>query len=765
MVDSLPGFPESRSTLEAVDIVCGTLQAKLITKELSSGTSRCVRLNGDLLTPCDLQRKAGKASSKNWKTTIRYQDQPISKFLVSYRDEMGRRRCRFEPNATLQASSRASLDPQSSILREESPSSVAQVDEEEEPNAPCLTSNNSNDILLNNSSGVDLPDFQPVVQPNFQWGDLDGSCFISELDKVYLEVIHWKKNSFAVPRGSAGKAFVLELARLFRAVGEGSSLESVALKEIVVVCILLLQKPSRTSKDKDHTLLLEQRLKQWKDGNLLELVTEGGAIQGRLKSHLPKLSEAQLVRNFSKLMFEGKTKAALRLVSGYQRGGVLNLDEIADSASPGHCVRDVLRAKHPPAQPLDPKCLLQHWADPPSVHPVIFSSLNAAVIRSAALRTSGAAGPSGIDARGWRRLCTSFHSASDLLSPFLVCRLIALDKNPGVRPIGVCEVMRRIVAKAVLVILRDDIQEAAGSHQLCAGQLSGAEAAVHAVRKVFEEGSTEAVLLVDASNAFNSLNRLVALHNIRQLCPPLSTILINIYRSPASLLVSGEVILSEEGTTQGDPLAMPMYALATVPLINQLHGTVDQVWYADDACACGSIQDLLIWWNQLCIKGPAFGYFVNAPKTWLVSKERFHSIATTLFSDTDVQITSAGRPYLGAAIGSNAYVQEFVRDKVVGWSAEITRLAKFAQVQPHAAYSALTHGLSSHWLYLCRTTPNISEALQPLEDNIRLVLIPTLMGCSPPNDTIRKLFALPPRYGGLGIINPTLIASSLKIRC
>ena len=113
MVDSLPGFPESRSTLEAVDIVCGTLQAKLITKELSSSTSRCVRLNGDLLTPCDLQRKAGKASSKNWKTTIRYQDQPISKFLVSYRDEMGRRRCRFEPNATLQASSRASLDPQS----------------------------------------------------------------------------------------------------------------------------------------------------------------------------------------------------------------------------------------------------------------------------------------------------------------------------------------------------------------------------------------------------------------------------------------------------------------------------------------------------------------------------------------------------------------------------------------------------------------------------------------------------------------------------
>ena len=65
------------------------------------------------------------------------------------------------------------------------------------------------------------------------------------------------------------------------------------------------------------------------------------------------------------------------------------------------------------------------------------------------------------------------------------------------------------MAKAVLFILLDDIQEAAGAHQLCAGQLSGVEAAVHAVRNVFDDGNTEAVLLVNASNAFNSLNCLV----------------------------------------------------------------------------------------------------------------------------------------------------------------------------------------------------------------------------------------------------------------
>ena len=47
------------------------------------------------------------------------------------------------------------------------------------------------------------------------------------------------------------------------------------------------------------------------------------------------------------------------------------------------------------------------------IHPVVFDCIDAAKIRAAALRTTGAAGPSGIDARGWRRLCTSFKSASN----------------------------------------------------------------------------------------------------------------------------------------------------------------------------------------------------------------------------------------------------------------------------------------------------------------------------------------------------------------
>ena len=115
---------------------------------------------------------------------------------------------------------------------------------------------------------------------------------------------------------------------------------------------------------------------------------------------------------------------------------------------------------------------------------------------------------------------------------------------------------------------KSNVIDASGSLQVCAGHKSGNEAAIHTMRSIFDADEMDAVLLIDASNAFNTLNRAVALHNIRVLCPTLATYMINTYRQPARLFITGdEELISAEGTTQGDALSMSLQAISLQPLI------------------------------------------------------------------------------------------------------------------------------------------------------------------------------------------------------
>ena len=102
---------------------------------------------------------------------------------------------------------------------------------------------------------------------------------LKQLDSAYKEVVHWRRNCFSIPKGHVGKVFVNELARLFSAFASGSALEPVALKATIVLPHLVLQKPHRRSKPKDHASLLERRMKLWEQGDLTELLKEGRAIQ------------------------------------------------------------------------------------------------------------------------------------------------------------------------------------------------------------------------------------------------------------------------------------------------------------------------------------------------------------------------------------------------------------------------------------------------------------------------------------------------------
>ena len=148
------------------------------------------------------------------------------------------------------------------------------------------------------------------------------------------------------------------------------------------------------------------------------------------------------------------------------------------------------------------------------------------------------------------------------------------------------------------------------------------------MEKISKEESAEAVLLVDAANALNSINRKVFLHNISILCP-------GCYKTPVRLFViGGTEIRSNEGTTQGDPVAMTIYAIGITPLIMMMFELVTtrcddikMVAFADDFSAAGKLTSLLHWWTTLLEIGPKFAYNPEPKKSWLVTKLETHTLA------------------------------------------------------------------------------------------------------------------------------------------
>ena len=212
-----------------------------------------------------------------------------------------------------------------------------------------------------------------------------------------------------------------------------------------------------------------------------------------------------------------------------------------------------------------------------------------------------------------------------LLEGYTSCRLIPLHKNPGIRPIGIGEVLRRIVGKTIAGFLKKEIKEAAGPLQVCPGHSAGSEATIHAMSQVFVEEGRDGILLIVASNAFKKMNSSVALHNIQITCKEMSLYIINSYRSPSRLFIcSGGEIFSKEGMTQGNPLAMPWCSVNASIMIQSLRTStpqVKQVWLADDWAGGGQIVQLYInWYNHVSQEGKKYGYLVNGSKSWLIVK-------------------------------------------------------------------------------------------------------------------------------------------------
>ena len=308
---------------------------------------------------------------------------------------------------------------------------------------------NELEIIRENKNYTNLPEFEALTKPpeDSIINNMNSIEFIKIIDSTYDEITHWRKNLFKLPSGKGGKMFITELTKWLETFNVKGHHYNIAIKVFMILSAILLQKPTKNSKAKEHSQKLEERRQLWRDGKLLELLIEERQIQKKLHTskHQNNQDDARI---FSNLIMQGKVNAALKMLAKSETRVHKVTDDIVKE----------LQAKHPKPEKIQDETLLQGPIN--KVPASYFDEIDEKMVFKACTRTQGAGGPSHMDADQYRHLltskkfkkenkdlreqiaCLAKKLASECINPytieaFVACRLIPLDKNPGVRPIGV----------------------------------------------------------------------------------------------------------------------------------------------------------------------------------------------------------------------------------------------------------------------------------------------------------------------------------------
>ena len=681
---------------------------------------------------------------------------------------------------------------------------------------------------------------------------------------LYKRVASVSVSMYEVYRNGVGAKFLNMLATEWEKARVGRMNSE---RPLIFPACILVRKPG-ISKSADIKRLIQIRLDLWEKGEILSLIKavedagQTGRADGAARPMGANGIDESVARRYASTFLNGKHRQAVRNVTDRGQGGLYKPSD-RDSKT-GEPVIDVLRSKFPQA-----RIPMEDGSDLMFQIPDDFEKENAAAfiyvaedtIQERASKLHGAAGPSGVDAIMLKAWLTRHGCASQALRTELAkwaemlatlpptyskiralnhTRLLAVDKEPGVRPIGCGEIWMRLFAGVILDQCKERARQACNNVQLCAGLQAGIEGATHAMLEVWpelagwfntagvegnnedeggndetsggeEDGTSQddlepeelcpateerqepthpsfpefpilpketesnayvpgkgfGVLLVDARNAFNELNRYSMLWEVYHRCPPIARFAFNRYRHHNLCFVRNEmgeppiIITSEEGITQGCCLSMVCYGIALMPLAehgkDEIGGLLEP-WYADDLAGLGEAEDNARLLRLLYEKGPDFGYFPEAEKSHYICKSEDEAAARAAFAAGGYAALNyvRNRRYLGGTYGDAAEKELWVKKKVEEWVHCVEVLAKCAYTQPQTAYSGFVLVLQNEWTHLSRIVPNVGPLLAPIETAIREKFIPALFGISPSELTgeLRHLLSHSVKKAGLAIRFP-----------
>ena len=183
----------------------------------------------------------------------------------------------------------------------------------------------------------------------------------------------------------------------------------------------------------------------------------------------------------------------------------------------------------------------------------------------------------------------------------MASRLILLQEKQ-VSADRMWEVFCWIMGKVVMSAFFKNAANASVEVQMCGGS-SGSEAAIHAMRWMFQIDNTYAVILVHASNTFNNLKRNALLHKFWHICPEIKTYVKNHYWTSARLFaIWGLELKSCELSTQCDPLEIAIYAIGITQMMKIMLFVIENdqtrmVECPDDITAAGELRAIRKWWK------------------------------------------------------------------------------------------------------------------------------------------------------------------------
>lgn len=336
------------------------------------------------------------------------------------------------------------------------------------------------------------------------------------------------------------------------------------------------------------------------------------------------------------------------------------------------------------------------------------------------------------------------------------------DDGAGVRPIAVGNIPRRIIGKATAkVASRTSLGDFSGI-QFGVGIACPTEAIIHALNFFVEKHKdNEGYVLckVDFKNAFNEVSRKEMHRQVNEKTPSLKTFVEGIYVTSSPALFCGkEIIESQQGVQQGDPMAPVLFCMAIQPLLDEIKAKFPNLdinaWYLDDGNLVGSIEDISGVLKYIDEHGPRYGLKLNRKKTelwWPKLNDRLFD--NNLFHEDIFINKSSGTKVLGGVVGDkDAFGANFEKEVLA-----FEKVLERASILNHSQYEFQLFKQSYSFPRIChilRTSP--PDFIDSAIVNYNKVLhqhLNRIMGV-PLSEFSFQQVHLPVKMGGFGLSNP-----------